>query len=38
MLLYNIAYSFEKLFNYQEAEKYYKKALELNYQECSFSL
>ncbi|HEF3794848.1 TPA: CDP-glycerol glycerophosphotransferase family protein [Campylobacter jejuni] len=36
VLLYNIAYSFEKLFNYQEAEKYYKKALELNYQECDF--
>lgn len=35
-LLFKIAFSFEKLFNYIEAEKYYKKALELNYQACNF--
>ncbi|HEC1885048.1 TPA: CDP-glycerol glycerophosphotransferase family protein [Campylobacter jejuni] len=35
-LLFKIAFSFEKIYNYVEAEKYYEKALEINYQEADF--
>ncbi|MGH2328069.1 CDP-glycerol glycerophosphotransferase family protein [Campylobacter taeniopygiae] len=35
-LLFKIAFSFEKICNYIEAEKYYKKALEVNFQEADF--
>ncbi|EOH9591262.1 CDP-glycerol glycerophosphotransferase family protein [Campylobacter jejuni] len=35
-LLFKIAFSFEKICNYIEAEKYYKKALEVNCQEANF--